>query len=141
MRKGAANCWLETNRNSLHQTQGDPVPSGNHDLRPRPAAITPTPPTPRSTNRFRHRRTVSESTAQRRAISSLATPSPAHSNALAWITCRCGNDDERATFSNKPRCSTDTDKRGAGFITPPYSTTLIQRRTTSPLCCEMEKQG
>ena len=59
------------------------VPGGNDGLRPRPFAITPTPSTPVTANRFRHRRTASESTPERRAISSFATPSAAHNN--AWV--------------------------------------------------------
>jgi hypothetical protein len=59
---------------------------GSHVLRPRPFAIVPTPATPRSANRFRHRRTASESTPERRAISSFATHSAAHNNARAWTT-------------------------------------------------------
>jgi hypothetical protein len=53
------------------------VPGGRLGLRPRPFAIRPTPAIPCSANRERQRRTVSESTPQRRAISSLATPSHA----------------------------------------------------------------
>jgi hypothetical protein len=49
----------------------------------RGALCPPTPAAPFSANRCRHRRTVSESTPLRRAISSLATPSAAHSNARA----------------------------------------------------------
>ena len=117
---------------SVTRTTSATVPSGNHDRRPRPLAITPTPATPSSLNRLRHRRTASESTPQRRAISSLATPSAAHNSALAWTTPRCGSDVERAIFSNEPRCSLDTDNEGALFMTrTPYTTRLFQRRTTS----------
>jgi hypothetical protein len=59
------------------------VPSGREGFRPRPLAITPTPAVPFSVNRLRQRRTASESTPQRRAISSFATPSAAISKALA----------------------------------------------------------
>jgi hypothetical protein len=45
-----------------------------------PSATLPIPPTPLSVNRLRHRRTVSESTPTRRAISWLGTPSAANSN-------------------------------------------------------------
>ena len=102
---------------SVTRTTSATVPSGNHDRRPRPLAITPTPATPSSLNRLRHRRTASESTPQRRAISSLATPSAAHNSALAWTTPRCGSDVERAIFSNEPRSSLDTDNEGALFMT------------------------
>jgi hypothetical protein len=45
------------------------VPSGSPGLRTLPFAITPTPSAPFSAKRARHRRTASESTSQRRAIS------------------------------------------------------------------------
>jgi hypothetical protein len=79
------------------------MPDGRLDLRPRPLAITPTPPVPRSANRERHRRIVPESTPQRRAISSLATPSLAHNSPRACITCRYGNDVDVAIGSNAAR--------------------------------------
>jgi len=59
------------------------VPGGSQDLRPRPFGDHPDPGRAFAANRFRHRRTGSGSTPLRRAISSLATPSPAHNNARA----------------------------------------------------------
>ena len=98
------------------------VPSGSHDLRPRPLAISPTPSTPLSSKRRRHRRTVSASAPERLATSSLATPSAVHNNALTWRTVRCGNDYERAKRSSAARSASDTGN-GAAVITgmrPPY---------------------
>jgi hypothetical protein len=66
--------------------------------------------------RLRHRRTVSESTPLRRAISSLATPSPAHNNARAWTTCRCANTDEAAIRINSARCTSDITNGAAVMI-------------------------
>lgn len=86
------------------------------DFRPRPGAITPTASTPDASNRRRQRRTVSESTRHLRAISSLATPSPAHNKALACRAVRCDNDIERAIRSNSPRSSSDMAS-GAAIIT------------------------
>ena len=76
------------------------VPSVRTGFRPRPFAITPTPSTPFSTKRFRQRRTASGSTPQRRAISSLATPSAASISPRAWFTLRCGSVLERAICCN-----------------------------------------
>jgi len=42
---------------SVTRTTSATVPSGNHDLRPRPLAITPTPSTPVAANRALHART------------------------------------------------------------------------------------
>ena len=84
------------------------VSAGSQDFRPRPLAIVPTPPMPFSANRFRHRRTASESTPQRRAISSFGTPSAAHSNAFACTTWRCGNTDEPAIRASSARWSSVT---------------------------------
>jgi hypothetical protein len=84
------------------------VSAGSQDFRPRPLAIVPTPSIPFSTNRFRHRRTVSESTPERRAISSLATPSAAHNNAFACTTRRCGNTEDTATRASSCRWSSVT---------------------------------
>jgi len=64
------------------------VPSGKAGLRPRPFAITPTPAAPLSANRARHRRTVSESTSHRRAISWLAKPCAP--TATPWPAPPCG---------------------------------------------------
>ena len=72
-------------------------------LEPAAFAIRPTAPIPRSANRERQRRTVSESTPQRRTISSLATPSLAHNSPRTCATCRCGNDVEAAIRSNSTR--------------------------------------
>jgi len=53
------------------------VSGGGQDFRPRPSAIPASPSAPSSVNRFRQRRTASESIRQRRAISSFAThPTP-----------------------------------------------------------------
>ncbi len=84
-------------------TTASTVPSGSHDLRPRPAAITPTPSTPASAKRARHRRTVLGVVAHRRAISSFATPALANNKPLAWTTLRCGNDDDFVIASNATR--------------------------------------
>src|SRR5207302_4599720 len=108
-----------------------PVPGGSQDLRPRPLAITPTPAVPLSMNRLRQRRTVSESTALRRAISSLATPSPAHNNARAWTTCRCGNTDEAAIRDNSARCSSDTTNGAAVMTGITQPTATSHRQTTT----------
>ena len=89
------------------------VPSGKAGLRPRPFAITPTPSAPLSANRARHRRTVSESTSHRRAISWLAKPCAAHSNALACTTFWCGNVVDAAIFCNWARCVWVTGNAGA----------------------------
>ncbi len=66
---------------SVTRTTSATVPAGSQALRPRPLAITPTPAIPASAKRFRHRRTASGSTPDRRAISSLARPSAAHRSA------------------------------------------------------------
>ncbi len=64
----------------VNSTTSAPCPAAT---RIPPAALgdLPTPSMPLSVNRFRHRRTASESTRERRAISSFGTPSEAHSNA------------------------------------------------------------
>jgi len=51
-----------------------------------------------SANRTRHRRTVSESTSHRRAISWLAKPCEAHNKAFACTTLRCANVVDAAIF-------------------------------------------
>ena len=89
------------------------VPSGRAGLRPRPFAITPTPSAPLSANRARHRRTESESTSHRRAISWLAKPWAAHNKAFACTTVRCGNVVDAAIFCNWARCVWVTDNAGA----------------------------
>ena len=89
------------------------VPSGNPGLRPLPFAITPTPPTPFCSKRVRHRRTASESTSHRRAISWLATPCAAHSNPFACTTWRCGNVVDDAIRTNSTRCVLVTGNAGA----------------------------
>ena len=86
------------------RTTSDTVPGGSEGLRPRPLAMTPTPSTPLSTNRARHRRMASESTLERRAISSLLRPSAAQSSARAWTTLRCASDDDVATRCSSLRC-------------------------------------
>src|SRR6202453_484331 len=106
------------------------MPGGRLDLRPRPLAITPTPPVPCSANRERHRRTVSESTSQRRAISSLATPSLAHNSPRACITCRCGNDVDAAIRSNSARWASLTGNAAAVITGILQNTVLIHRQTT-----------
>lgn len=98
------------------RTTSATVPSGNHALRPRPLAITPTPATPCSAKRFRHRRTASGSTPDRRAISSFAIPSAAHSSAWAWVTWRWGNELDRAMRSSADRCSSDRGKGAATTV-------------------------
>ena len=103
------------------RTTSATVPSGSHDVRPRPLAMVPTPATPWSSKRRRQRRTVSASTSQRRAISSFATPSAAHSNAFAWRTVRWGNDIERAMRSSSARSPRDTNNASAvitGMLPP-----------------------
>src|ERR1700677_3246420 len=105
------------------------MPGGRLDLRPRPLAITPTPPVPCSANRERHRRTVSESTSQRRAISSLATPSLAHNSPRACITCRCGNDVDAAIRSNSARWASLTGNAAAVITGILQNTVLIHRQT------------
>src|SRR5271156_4405179 len=107
------------------------MPGGRLDLRPRPLAITPTPLVPCSANRERHRRTVSESTSQRRAISSLATPSAANSRPRACTTCRCGNDVEVAIRSKSARSVSLTGKATAVITGILQTTALFHRRTTS----------
>jgi hypothetical protein len=105
----------------VSRTTSATVPSGSHDVRPRPLAMVPTPATPWSSKRRRQRRTASASTSQRRAISSLAMPSAAHSNALAWRTLRWGNDIERAMRSSSLRSPRDTANASAvitGMLTP-----------------------
>ena len=114
----------------VSRTTSATVPSGNHDLRPRPLAIQPTPFTPRSAKRARHRRTVSASTPLRRAISSLATPSAAHNNARDWTTVRCGNDDDRDISTSTSRCSSDTVK-GAAVTTGILPTLARQTISTT----------
>ena len=89
------------------------VPAASEDLRPRPLAITPTPAVPFSMNRRRQRRTASESTPQRRAISSFATPSPAINKALACNTLRCGNEVERDNLPSSARSLSVTTRAGA----------------------------
>ena len=108
------------------------VPAGRLGLRPRPFAILPTPAMPSALNRERQRRTVSDSTPQRRAISSLATPSHAHKRPCAWITCRCDNDVEAAIRSNSARCCT-VAVNAAATIVEFYQqiTQLFHRHTTS----------
>src|SRR5450631_3715838 len=122
---GAVSCWVT-------RTISATVPSGNHDLRPRPLAIRPTPSTPSAANRRRHARTLTSVVAHRRATSFVPTPSAANNNALACTTLRCGNDVDRATFSNAARC-TFVIGSGSAVITvmlPPYRPNLYQRRTT-----------
>src|ERR1035437_1795832 len=97
------------------------VPSGRAGLRPRPFAITPTPSAPLSANRARHRRTESESTSHRRAISWLAKPWAAHNKAFACTTVRCGNVVDAAIFCNWARCVWVTDTAGA------LITAMVQR--------------
>ena len=94
-------------------------------------AITPTPSVRFSANRERHRRNVSESTPQRRAISSLATPSAANSRPRACTTCRCGNDVEVAIRSKSARSVSLTGKATAVITGILQTTVLIHRRTTS----------
>ncbi len=86
------------------RTTSDTVPGGNEGLRPRPLAMTPTPSIPFSAKRARHRRMASESTLERRAISSLPRPSAAHNSARAWTTLRWASDDEVATRCSSLRC-------------------------------------
>src|SRR6202142_818869 len=106
------------------------MPGGRLDLRPRPLAVTPTPPVPCSANRERHPRTVSESTSQRRAISSLATPSLAHNSPRACITCRCGNDVDAAIRSNPARWASLTGNAAAVITGILQTTVLIHSQTT-----------
>jgi hypothetical protein len=54
--------------------------------------------------RRRQARTESSVVPMRRATSLVPTPSAASNNALAWVTLRCGNDDERAITSSAARC-------------------------------------
>jgi hypothetical protein len=107
------------------------VPSGSHGLRPRPLAITPRRSIPVSANLARHRRTVSESTPQDRAICSFATPSAANSKALACTTVRYGNVDDFAIRVSSTRCSALTGNAGAVTKGITHITVLIHRRTTS----------
>jgi hypothetical protein len=65
-----------------------------------PFRIWPTEGTPPSVKRVLQRRIVSEATSLRLAISSLATPSAAHSNARDCTTARRGNCVERAITSS-----------------------------------------
>jgi hypothetical protein len=88
------------------------VPSGSHDLRPRPGATRPIPSGPSASNRRRQARTLS-SVVRHRATSFVATPSAASNNARARVTCRCGNDDDRAIRSTASRCSAVIDNGGA----------------------------
>jgi hypothetical protein len=69
-------CWVSLKTSAT-------VPAGSDGLRPRPLAITSMPSTPFSAKRVRQRRIASESTPERRAISWLLVPSPAHSKARA----------------------------------------------------------
>jgi hypothetical protein len=73
---------------------------------------------------------VSESTPKRRAISSFATPSAAHSSALAWITLRCGNVVDRAIRVSSARCSALTGNAGAVTVGTHHGTALFRRQTT-----------
>jgi hypothetical protein len=64
---------------------------------------------------------VSGVVAQRRAISSLATPSAARRRAFAWVTDRCGNDEDLAIEVSALRWSSDILIGGAitkGMISP-----------------------
>jgi len=108
--------WVEVSSGASWQvtrTISATVPLGKAGLRPRPFAITPTPSAPFSANRARHRRTVSESTSHRRAISWLARPCAAHSKALAWTTVRCGDVAEAAIVCSWARCVWVTGNAGA----------------------------
>jgi hypothetical protein len=98
------------------RTTSATVPSGSHDLRPRPGATNPTPATPISENRFRQAITVSLVTPERRAFSRLETPSAAISNDRAWTTFRCGNEHDFAIDSNSERCSAVTTNGEATWI-------------------------
>jgi len=73
---------------TVTRTTSATFPSASHGLRPRPSAITPTPPTPSRAKAARHERTVFALTPTRRPISSLGRPSAAPSSPLAWRTAR-----------------------------------------------------
>ena len=72
---------------------------------------------------------MSESTSHRRAISWLAKPCAAHSNALACTTLRCGNVVDAASFYNSARCVWVTGNAGelitGMHFTPTSSSWLI----------------
>lgn len=72
--------------NSVSCTTASTVPSGAHDVRPRPGAISPTPSTPSASKHLRQERIESFVVSHRRATSLLASPSAASSTAEACTT-------------------------------------------------------
>ena len=97
-------------------TTSSTVPAGKLGLRLRPFATVPTPEAPASANRESQRHNTSGVTWQRRAISALATPSPAHSKARARITFRRGSVvDPSIRSSPGMMVRGSDDKSGTGF--------------------------
>ena len=96
-------------------TTASPIALG----RPRPGRTLPTEATPSASKRDRHLRTVLVVAPERRAISALASPSPAHSNARAWRTTRYSTVCEHAITPNCSRCWADISNAGATITGTP----------------------